>query len=238
MILMGKEHLISEQYTELKPFKDEKSRYDAPFGKQSLEMQHFMAALDVSREELMKGYAIDELQLKEFLFGTPEKSDEGKFFYIYYDLKNKVDEQKEASNKKVLIKLLNSGKAFEKKIFYKLFRTVLGITQKEFSEIVNMNISTIRSWEQGKSAASGSSQMLIYMALPDVVKNELEVNKKAENRRSAAEVRSYEGTIRSFEGTMTVRIKGGRNAQRKISRSRSNTIERLEKVSEIVKELN
>ena len=159
MILMSKEHLTSEQYTELKPFKDEKSRYDAPFGKQSLEMQHFMAALEVTREELMIDYAIDEFQLKEFLFGTPEKSDEGKFFNIYYDLKNKVEEQKEDSNKKALIKLLNSGKAFEKKIFYKLFRTVLGITQKEFSEIVNMNISTIRSWEQGKSVASGSSQI-------------------------------------------------------------------------------
>ncbi|WP_107995717.1 helix-turn-helix domain-containing protein [Trichococcus paludicola] len=231
---MGKEHLTSEQYTELKPFKDEKSRYDAPFGKQSLEMQHFMAALDVSREELMKDYAIDELQLKEFLFGTPEKSAEGKFFYIYYDLKNKVDEQKQASNKKALIKLLNSGKAFEKKIFYKLFRTVLGITQKEFSEIVNMNISTIRSWEQGKSAASGSSQMLIYMALPEEVKKELEVNKKAENCRPSAEVRVFEGTIRSPRGKAIVRIKGGR----KINRSKSNTIQNLEKVSEIVKELN
>ena len=231
---MGKEHLTSEQYTELKPFKDEKSRYDAPFGKQSLEMQHFMAALDVSREELMKDYVIDELQLKEFLFGTPEKSAEGKFFYIYYDLKNKVDEQKKASNKKALIKLLNSGKAFEKKIFYKLFRTVLGITQKEFSEIVNMNISTIRSWEQGKSAASGSSQMLIYMVLPDEVKKELEVNKKAENCRPSAEVRVFEGTIRSPGGKAIVRIKGGR----KINRSKSNTIQNLEKVSEIVKELN
>lgn len=234
MILMGKEHLTSEQYTELKPFKDEKSRYDAPFGKQSLEMQHFMAALDVSREELMKDYAIDELQLKEFLFGTPEKSAEGKFFYIYYDLKNKVEEQKESSNKKALIKLLNSGRAFEKKIFYKLFRTVLGITQKEFSEIVNMNISTIRSWEQGKSTASGSSQMLIYMALPDEVKKELEVNKKAENCRPSAEVRAFEGTIRSPRGKAIVRIKGGR----KINRSKSNTIQNLEKVSEIVKELN
>ncbi|MGB9341842.1 helix-turn-helix domain-containing protein [Trichococcus sp.] len=231
---MGKEHLTSEQYTELKPFKDEKSRYDAPFGKQSLEMQHFMAALDVSREELMKDYAIDELQLKEFLFGTPEKSAEGKFFYIYYDLKNKVEEQKESSNKKALIKLLNSGRAFEKKIFYKLFRTVLGITQKEFSEIVNMNISTIRSWEQGKSTASGSSQMLIYMALPDEVKKELEVNKKAENCRPSAEVRAFEGTIRSPRGKAIVRIKGGR----KINRSKSNTIQNLEKVSEIVKELN
>ena len=235
---MGKEHLTSEQYTELKPFKDEKSRYDAPFGKQSLEMQHFMAALEVTREELMKDYAIDEFQLKEFLFGTPEKSDEGKFFNIYYDLKNKVEEQKEASNKKALIKLLNSGKAFEKKIFYKLFRTVLGITQKEFSEIVNMNISTIRSWEQGKSAASGSSQMLIYMALPDEVKKELEVNKKAENSRPSAEVRVFEGTIRSPGGKPVVRIKSGKNVPRKISRSRSNTIERLGKVSEIVKELN
>ncbi|MGA9518137.1 MAG: hypothetical protein WBV27_05085 [Trichococcus sp.] len=231
---MGKEHLTSEQYTELKPFKDEKSRYDAPFGKQSLEMQHFMAALDVSREELMKDYAIDELQLKEFLFGTPEKSAECKFFYIYYDLKNKVEEQKESSNKKALIKLLNSGRAFEKKIFYKLFRTVLGITQKEFSEIVNMNISTIRSWEQGKSTASGSSQMLIYMALPDEVKKELEVNKKAENCRPSAEVRAFEGTIRSPRGKAIVRIKGGR----KINRSKSNTIQNLEKVSEIVKELN
>ena len=235
---MGKEHLTSEQYTELKPFKDEKSRYDAPFGKQSLEIQHFMAALDVSREELMKEYAIDELQLKEFLFGTPEKSAEAKFFYIYYDLKNKVDGQKKANNKKTLIKLLNSGKAFDKKIFYKLFRTVLGITQKEFSEIVNMNISTIRSWEQGKSAASGSSQMLIYMALPDEVKKELEVNKKAVNNKSSAEVRSAEGTIRNSGGKTIVRIKGGKNVPRKISRSRSNTIERLGKVSEIVKELN
>lgn len=238
MILMGKEHLTSEQYTELKPFKDEKSRYDTPFGRQSLEMQHFMAALDVSREELMKDYAIDELQLKEFLFGTPEKSAEGKFFYIYYDLKNKVDEQKQASNKKALIKLLNSGKAFEKKIFYKLFRTVLGITQKEFSEIVNMNISTIRSWEQGKSAASGSSQMLIYMALPDEVKKELEVNKKAENSRPSAEIRVFKGTIRSPGGKTIVTFKNGKNVPRKISRSRSNTIERLGKVSEIVKELN
>lgn len=238
MILMSKEHLTSDQYTELKPFKDEKSRYDAPFGKQSLEMQHFMAALEVTREELMIDYAIDEFQLKEFLFGTPEKSDEGKFFNIYYDLKNKVEEQKEDSNKKALIKLLNSGKAFEKKIFYKLFRIVLGITQKEFSEIVNMNISTIRSWEQGKSVASGSSQMLIYMALPDEVKKELEVNKKAENSRPSAEVRVFEGTIRSPGGKPVVRIKIRKNVPRKISRSRSNTIERLEKVSEIVKELN
>jgi hypothetical protein len=80
--------------------------------------------------------------------------------------------------------------------------------------------------------------MLIYMALPEEVKKELEVNKKAENCRPSAEVRVFEGTIRSPGGKTIVRIKGGKNVPRTISRSRSNTIEHLGKVSEIVKELN
>lgn len=250
---MSKKRLASGQYNELKPFKEESKRYDAPLGKQSLELQRSMVTLNVSREELMEGYGINESQLKDFLFGSPEKSDEGKFFNIYYDFKNKVDEKKKESNKKALVKLLNSGKAFEKKIFYKLFRSVLGITQKEFSEIVNMNISTIRSWEQGNSTASGSSQMLIYMALPKEIKNQLNVNKGKEDRTSSHHERIRKAVIRTVYDKPT-KIKfidlerGERRHEIEITyleiennrnnRRRPINIENLERVSEIVKELN
>ena len=102
---MNKKLITSEQYNELEPFKEEKRRYDAPLGKQSLELQRSMVALNISREELMKDYDINESQLKDFLFGSPEKSDEEKFFNIYYDLKNKVDEKKKENKKKALVKL-------------------------------------------------------------------------------------------------------------------------------------
>lgn len=112
---MTKHHLTSEQYGELKPFKKEESRYDAPFGKESLKLQYFMAALDISREGLMKEYSINEYQLKDFLFGTPEKSDEEKFHSIYDDLKVKMDGKIKESNKRAQEKILNSGKKIKQK---------------------------------------------------------------------------------------------------------------------------
>jgi hypothetical protein len=115
MILTSKRHLTSEQYRELKPFKKEESRYDALFGKESLELQHFMAALDISREELMRDYSINECQLKDFLFGTLDKSDEEKFHIIYADLKLKMDEKIRESRKRAQEKLLNSGKRLNAK---------------------------------------------------------------------------------------------------------------------------
>lgn len=110
---MSKHHLNSEQYNELPPFKKEGSRYDAPFGKESLELQHHMAALDISREGLMKDYSINEYQLKDFLFGTPGKSDEEKFHSIHNDLKVKMDGKIKESNKRAQEKLLNFGKKIE-----------------------------------------------------------------------------------------------------------------------------
>ena len=110
---MTKHHLTSEQYRELKPYKTDGSRYDAPFGKESLELQHHMATLDISREGLMKDYSINEYQLKDFLFGTPEESDEEKFRSIYDDLKVKMDGEIKESNKRAREQLLNSGKKIE-----------------------------------------------------------------------------------------------------------------------------
>lgn len=110
---MTKHHLTSEQYRELKPYKTEGSRYDAPFGKESLELQHHMATLDISREGLMKDYSINEYQLKDFLFGTPEESDEEKFRSLYDDLKVKMDRKVKESNKSAREQLLNSGKKIE-----------------------------------------------------------------------------------------------------------------------------
>ena len=97
----------------MKPYKTEGSRYDAPFGKESLELQHHMATLDISREGLMKDYSINEYQLKDFLFGTPEESDEEKFRSLYDDLKVKMDGKVKESNKRAREKLLNSGKKIE-----------------------------------------------------------------------------------------------------------------------------
>lgn len=97
----------------MKPYKTEGSRYDAPFGKESLELQHHMATLDISREELMKDYSINECQLKDFLFGKPEESDGEKFRSIYDDLKVKMDGKIKESNKRAREQLLNSGKKIE-----------------------------------------------------------------------------------------------------------------------------
>jgi hypothetical protein len=72
-----------------------------------------MAALDISREGLMKDYSINEYQLKDFLFGTPGKSDEGIFHSIYDDLKVKMDDKVKESNRRALVKLSKSSKAIE-----------------------------------------------------------------------------------------------------------------------------
>lgn len=50
-------------------------------------------------------------------------------------------------------------------------RHSLGLTQEDFSELLGIGLSTLRSWEQNKREPSGAARMLISIALkhPEVL---------------------------------------------------------------------
>lgn len=57
-----------------------------------------------------------------------------------------------------------------------LVRITLGLTQRELADILQVALSTIQSWEQGKREPSGAARMLISIALknPEVFRDEMQ----------------------------------------------------------------
>lgn len=57
-----------------------------------------------------------------------------------------------------------------------LVRIALGITRRELADILQVALSTIQSWEQGKREPSGAARMLISIALknPEVFRDEMQ----------------------------------------------------------------
>lgn len=146
------------------------SFYETPFGKEGMEIQNNLAVLGMSFDDLLGKYALTERQLQDFLYGKPKKADKGKFFNIYYDLENAVDIKRSGENKRELVHLLKNEKPFEKKNFYKLLRNILGVSQRQLAEMLNISINTVQKWEQGLSRARGGERLLLYMLIPQEIK--------------------------------------------------------------------
>lgn len=64
-----------------------------------------------------------------------------------------------------------SAKSWAAKSEVAKVRHSLGLTQKDFSELLGIGLSTLRSWEQNKREPSGAARMLISIALkhPEVL---------------------------------------------------------------------
>jgi DNA-binding transcriptional regulator YiaG len=64
-----------------------------------------------------------------------------------------------------------SAKAWATKSEVAKVRHSLGLTQEDFSELLGIGLSTLRSWEQNKREPSGAARMLISIALkhPEVL---------------------------------------------------------------------
>lgn len=78
------------EINQLERFKPDSERFDTPYGRESLTLQHNLAYLDLDRELLLSKYNINELQLKDLLFGTPTNKEEEKLFNVIYTEIGKV----------------------------------------------------------------------------------------------------------------------------------------------------
>ena len=98
------------EINQLERFKPDSDRFDTPYGRESLTLQHNLAYLDLERELLISKYKLTELQLKDLLFGTPTNKEEEILFNVIYteigkvatDIKRgkKLDVEKRLSNDK------------------------------------------------------------------------------------------------------------------------------------------
>lgn len=102
--------VILVDLTQLESFKPDSERFDAPYGRESLTLQHNLAYLDLEWELLLTKYNLTELQLKDLLFGTPTNKEEVLKFKLIYEEMAKITTDLKRSKKLDVEKRLSDDK--------------------------------------------------------------------------------------------------------------------------------
>lgn len=142
-----------------------------------LDIQQWRNTLGFTDDYLMDRFSLSEEELKRIYYGKVTSNNMGDFQKVYFDLKHEMELHHKKSNLRAMKKILVMGDFYSKPVFYKLLRNIIGYTQEDLAKTLNVSKSAVRSWEQGKSTANGSSQTLLYQLIPVEIRNKAEKEK-------------------------------------------------------------
>ncbi|MBO1307434.1 hypothetical protein JZO70_14755 [Enterococcus sp. 669A] len=134
------------------------------------EIQNALAFLGRDRNYLTEKYQVTSDLTDNFLLGKVTDEQRGDFEKIYYEVTLDARKKKKINESQLLATVLQRGNYFDNKLFYKLLRSVLTISQLELAETLRISVSKVRSWEQGTKKPDEHDQLFLYDLIPIKVK--------------------------------------------------------------------
>lgn len=152
----------------------------AKYMEKGLEIQKWKNILGYSEASMQERFGLSEADLKRMYSGDIVESDSDRFTSVYFELKRDIDKYNKENNSRAMVKLLVEGDFYNKKVFYKLLRLLIDYTQQELATTLDVSLSAIRAWEQGKSSATGGNRIVLYEMIPRKVREQAELRKLGE----------------------------------------------------------
>ena len=171
-----------------------------------LEIQRWRNILEYSDSYMQERFRVSEDSLKRIYLGDVDESGLGRFTMVYYELRHDIDKYNKENNSKAMVKLLVNGDFYNKKVFYKLLRILIDYTQQELADTLDVSLSAIRAWEQGKSNATGGNRIVLYEMIPKNIREQAELRKLGETTKNNYSIELMDHT-QFFDNHSKKRIK-------------------------------